>query len=178
VTVGELSDWSVGTTWAFVYPYMKFPDYEENEQLYASAFADMYLLDVYRRKLDFPSLKNAVIEQKLKWQPNTVLIEDKSSGTPLIQELWSLGHIGIERYAPPAGCDKAMRMHACCSPVEGGYVYLPNSAEWLAQYLNELRAFPHGRHDDQVDSTSQAIQWVNRGKFGLPNSVSVHKILI
>ena len=70
--------------------------------------------------------------------------------------------------APPAGCDKAMRMHACYSPIEGGYVYLPTSAERLTRYLNELRGFPQGRHDDQVDSTLQTIQWVNRGKFGVP----------
>jgi predicted phage terminase large subunit-like protein len=94
-----------------------------------------------------------------------VLIEDKSSGTPLIQELWSLDIVGVQRYLPPSGCDKVMRMHACCSMIERGLVLLPEQAPWLATYLNEMRAFPHGRFDDQVDSTSQALQWINRDKF-------------
>ena len=157
---------------------MKHYDYNQHPELDAGKFPDMYLVDVYRAKLDFPGLKKAVIEQKLKFNPGTVLIEDKSSGTPLIQELHSLGHAGIQPYVPPPNCDKKMRMYACCSPIEGGYVYLPENAEWLSTYLSELRAFPYGRHDDLVDSTSQAIHWVNRSKFTAPHSVSLSKVLL
>jgi predicted phage terminase large subunit-like protein len=178
VTPGEFSDWSVCTTWLVVYLYMKHYDYNQHPELDAGKFPDMYLVDVYRAKLDFPGLKKAVIEQKLKFNPGTVLIEDKSSGTPLIQELHSLGHAGIQPYVPPPNCDKKMRMYACCSPIEGGYVYLPENAEWLSTYLSELRAFPYGRHDDLVDSTSQAIHWVNRSKFTAPHSVSLSKVLL
>ncbi len=164
-TVGELSNYSVCTTWRVVPPYMKFADFYYNEDRYARELSDMYLVDVYRKKLDFPSLRKAVIKLKETYQPQTVLIEDKSSGTPLIQELWSLGYVGVQRYLPPPGCDKFMRMHACCSMLERGHVFLPEQAPWLATYLNEMRAFPHGRFDDEVDSTSQALQWINRDKF-------------
>jgi len=154
---------------------MKYPDYDDNPEFYTGKCPDMYLIDVHRKKSTFPDLKKAVIDQKLKFNPSTVLIEDKASGTPLIQELHSMGHVGVQAYTPPPNCDKQMRMHACCSRIEGGYVYLPESAEWLSTYLEELRGFPHGRHDDQVDSTSQAIHWVNRAKFTMPHCVSVSK---
>jgi len=55
-----------------------------------------------------------------------------------------------------------MRMHACCGAIEQGYVHLPEEADWLTPYLNELKAFPNGKYDDQVDSTSQAIYWLQK----------------
>jgi phage terminase large subunit-like protein len=58
-----------------------------------------------------------------------------------------------------------MRMHACCGILEAGHIYLPERAEWLSAYLNEIKAFPYGRHDDQVDSTSQAIHRANQDYF-------------
>jgi hypothetical protein len=54
--------------------------------------------------------------------------------------------------------DKIMRLHAVSSTMENGFVYLPDKAEWLP----ELTAFPKGKHDDQVDSTSQALDWIRR----------------
>jgi hypothetical protein len=41
-------------------------------------------------------------------------------------------------------------------------VLLPREAPWLASYLAEMLAFPGGKHDDQVDSTSQALEWLSR----------------
>ncbi|MGA7323005.1 MAG: hypothetical protein WBX25_00630, partial [Rhodomicrobium sp.] len=43
--------------------------------------------------------------------------------------------------------------------IENGFVHLPREAHWLADYLHEMTVFPNGRHDDQVDSTSQALAW-------------------
>ena len=170
MTAGELSDPSVCTTWKIIYPHMRFAHYPDRyrqmyQEQYAPKFTDMYLIDVFRKKLSYPDLRKAVIEQKEKFHASIVLIEDKSSGTPLIQDLRRGGYEGIAQYTPPAGHDKVMRMHACCGILEAGYVYLPERAEWLSAYLNEIKAFPHGRHDDQVDASSQAIHWANQNYF-------------
>ena len=55
-----------------------------------------------------------------------------------------------------------MRLHAQTATIENGFVHLPASAPWLADYLHELTVFPNGRHDDQVDSTAQAIAWTKQ----------------
>lgn len=53
-----------------------------------------------------------------------------------------------------------MRVHAQTVTIENGFVLVPNQAPWLAEYLHELETFPKGRYDDQVDSTSQALEWI------------------
>src|SRR6516165_5813001 len=95
---------------------------------------DLYLLHVLRRRMEYPELKRAVCEQCAAFAADVVLIEDKASGTQLIQEL-----------------------------IENGFVHLPKEAAWLAEYLHELTVFPKGRHDDQVDSTAQMLDWFKRG---------------
>ena len=56
--------------------------------------------------------------------------------------------------------DKVMRLHAQMGKIENGFVHLPRAAPWLEEYLAELMSFPRSRHDDQVDSTSQALAWL------------------
>jgi predicted phage terminase large subunit-like protein len=137
----ELADYSVCTTWG----------------LRGSNF---YLLNVFRKKLSYPDLKRAVIEQSRLYNPTAILIEDKASGTQLIQELIEGGLSRVKRYAPDG--DKIMRLHAQTATIENGFVYLPTEAHWLADYLRELTIFPAGRHDDQVDSTAQALAWTKQ----------------
>jgi len=60
-------------------------------------------------------------------------------------------------------------MHAQTAMIEKGFLHLPDAAPWLAQYLHELSAFPNGRHDDQVDSTAQMLDWFKRGS-GVPTT--------
>jgi predicted phage terminase large subunit-like protein len=56
--------------------------------------------------------------------------------------------------------DKIMRLDAQTGVIENGLVYIPNEAHWLGEYLHELSTFPKSKHDDQVDSTSQALEWL------------------
>jgi hypothetical protein len=56
-----------------------------------------------------------------------------------------------------------MRLHSITSTIENGFVYLPDQAEWLQAYLHELTTFPNSKHDDQADSTSQALDWIKTG---------------
>jgi hypothetical protein len=98
-----------------------------------------------------------VREQQNLFSANVVLIEDKASGTQLIQELIAEGCHAITRYQPTL--DKIMRLHAQTAIIENGFVHLPETAPWLAEYLHEMTVFPKGKHDDQVDSTAQFLDW-------------------
>lgn len=123
----------------------------------------IYLLHVLRKRMDYPNLKRAVKELSQQFNPGTILIEDKSSGTQLIQELVSEG-VYAARGIKPEG-DKVMRLHAQTATIENGFVHLPREAPWLADYLTEITSFPKGKYDDQVDSTSQALEWLKTGMW-------------
>jgi predicted phage terminase large subunit-like protein len=137
----ELSDFSVCTTWGV-------------------RGKDLYLLGLLRQRLEYPALKRAVCEQQSLYDATEVLIEDKASGTQLIQELIADGCHGVTRYQPD--CDKVMRLHAQTAMIENGFVHIPESAPWLAEYLHEMTVFPNGKHDDQVDSTAQFLDWFKK----------------
>jgi predicted phage terminase large subunit-like protein len=123
----------------------------------------IYLMDVYCRRVNYPDLKRAIKERKARFLPDVILIEDKASGTQLIQELIREGAYGVTRYAPKD--DKIMRFNAVTSEIENGFVFVPTEAPWLDSYLREMMSFPKGKHDDQVDSTSQALDWVKKGNY-------------
>jgi predicted phage terminase large subunit-like protein len=137
----ELSDFSVCTTWGI-------------------KGKNLYLLGVFRRRLEYPALKRAVRDQQSLFDANVVLIEDKASGTQLIQELIADGCHGVTRYQPD--CEKIMRLHAQTAMIENGFVHIPETAPWLAEYLHEISVFPKGKHDDQVDSTAQFLDWFKK----------------
>jgi predicted phage terminase large subunit-like protein len=119
---------------------------------------------VLRKRLEYPALKRAVREQQSLFNANVVLIEDKASGTQLIQELIVDGCHAATSYEPE--CDKIMRLHAQTAVIENGFVYVPQTAPWLAEYLQELTVFPKGKHDDQVDSTAQFLDWFKKPMAG------------
>ena len=114
-------------------------------------------MDVVRKKLNYPQLKRAIIEQSRKYRSSHILIEDKASGTQLIQDLKVEGLFFIKPYTPPSGSDKVVRFMAQSAEFENGIVHLPRSAPWLAEYVKEITSFPGSKHDDQVDSTAQAL---------------------
>lgn len=139
----ELSDYSVFIIWGVDYKHY-------------------YLLDVVRLKLNYPDLKRKAAELASKYPASTILIEDKASGTQLIQELQSDFVNGVTAYKPPPGADKIMRLHAQTAMFENGRVLLPRSAPWLADYIHELTSFPGSRYDDQVNSTTQFLDYIGR----------------
>ncbi len=138
---GELNDYSVCTTWG----------------LYDGQF---YLLHVLRQRLNYPDLKRKVVEQIDRYKPRHVIIEDRASGTQLIQDLKDSGVYQIKPYEAPPQTDKIMRLHAQTAQFESGRVLLPNIAPWLAEYVRELTTFPGTKFDDQVDSTTQALDYL------------------
>lgn len=139
LTPGASSDYSACTTWL-------------------TRGNHYYLLDVTRVKLDFPSLRSRIISHYRDRGANTLLIENAGSGIGLIQELRRTSHapqptsIGVHK-------DKKSRLAAVSSMIEQGQVFLPAKAAWLEDFKSELLQFPNGRHDDQVDSMSQFLNW-------------------
>jgi predicted phage terminase large subunit-like protein len=112
-------------------------------------------------RLSYPELRRKVIE--LAPYANAVLIEDAGSGTNLLQDLyWDMPQgmtrpIGVK----PEG-SKQDRMAAQSAKIAAGHVHLPRDAPWLHDFLNEVLGFPNVRHDDQVDSLSQFLHWIQR----------------
>ena len=139
---GELNDYSVCTTWL-----VKGKDY--------------YLRDVLRERLNYPDLRRAVIEQAQGHVASDIIIEDKGSGSALIEDLKYEPGIPRPIAFTPEG-DKTTRMSAQSARIEGKQVHLPRRESWLENFRAELLQFPHGKHDDQVDSLSQFLNWIER----------------
>jgi predicted phage terminase large subunit-like protein len=138
---GTTNDYSVCTTWL-----MRGPDY--------------YVLDVLRRRLEYPDLKRTVIDHAAKRQATAVLIEDAGTGTPLVAELRRGSKLRPIPIRPDR--DKIVRLEGQTAVIEAGHVLLPDKAPWLDDFLAEILAFPYGRYDDQVDSMSQFLAWAVR----------------
>jgi predicted phage terminase large subunit-like protein len=147
---GPDNDWSVCTTWL-------------------ETSAQWYLLDVWRKRVDYPALKAAVVEQAKRWNANQVLIEEAGTAIGLLQEL-RFQVSGIKGIKPER--DKETRMSIASAKFEAKQVYLPERASWLVELEGELFAFPGSKYDDQIDSISQALNnghttlwsWVKLGQ--------------
>ena len=145
----ETNDYSVCTTWR--------ADQD-----------DVYLLHVFRGRLEYPELRRKVIALAQEHKCSRVLIEDAGPGMNLLQDLrhspapGTLRPIGVR---PEGG--KLERMAAQTAKIEAGHLHLPENALWLPEFLAEVLAFPNGRHDDQVDSVSQFLFWWQRENFRL-----------
>lgn len=138
VKAKQINDPSVCTTWGIT----------------ANAY---YLIDVYRGRIEYPELKRHFLRLYDAHKPHIVLVEDKSSGQALIQELKSQTRIPIKPIIPKG--DKIMRMNKQTGHIEAGKVHIPQNAPWLYDFLNEVLRFPNSKHDDQVDSMSQFLNW-------------------
>lgn len=133
------SDWSAGLTWGFTRDYK------------------WHLLDVYRARLDYPDLKRAMERQWRLWRPDSVIIEKAASGWPLFQDFRATGPFKPIMITPAAS--KEERFNGCLAEVEAGHFHLPCQAPWLEGFRHELKAFPNGRHDDQVDAFAQFVNY-------------------
>jgi predicted phage terminase large subunit-like protein len=125
-----------------------------------------YLVDALRGRFDYPTLKARVIAHAKVHKPYRILIEDTGVGTALVQELKGALFSAIP--VKPEH-DKVTRMSIQSGKFESGQVLFPKQASWLADLESELFAFPHGRHDDQVDSISQALA---HGRSGYDSTFS------
>lgn len=140
-TIGDGSDYSVGTLWGL-------------------AGGNYYLLEVVRGQFEFTRLRREVLDMHVRNPGAVTLIEETDTGRALAQDLRSTGD--LRPILDPPKFDKAARIEAQSARFEAGEVLLPRGAPWLETYLTELLAFPSGSHDDQIDSTSQALRYLTR----------------
>jgi predicted phage terminase large subunit-like protein len=152
---GPDNDWSVCTTWVI------------RGKLW-------YLLDVWRGRVDYPTLKANVQSLAKKWRARRILVEDAATGTALVQELRSKVS-GIIAIKPDR--DKISRMAVASAKFQAGQIYFPKKAPWLPDLEAELFAFPGSRHDDQCDSISQALIDHNMSPWALLTQEDWDRIL-
>jgi predicted phage terminase large subunit-like protein len=128
---------------------------------------DYFILNVLREKLNYPDLRRRIYQHWLQWgATEPPIIEDRGSGTSLIQELRGDQFAGFPKAiaSKPEG-DKLSRMHAQSAKIEAGHVHVPRHADWLDDFFIEVTQFPRGRHDDQVDALSQFLCWISRPRY-------------
>jgi len=122
------------------------------------------LLDAFKGRYEFPELRRLAHEEYLHWRPDIVLIEAKASGIPLTHELRKIG-IPVIDFTPSRGNDKHIRVNSIAPLFEAGKVWAPMHKQFAQEVVEECAAFPHGDHDDYVDSTTQAIMRLRGGMF-------------
>ena len=137
----ETADFSAITTWGV---------FMHNE-----ITPNIILLDVEKGRWDFPDLKRIAMDQYKYWEPETIIIEQKASGTPLTQELRRLG-IPVVNFTPSRGNDKHVRVNSVSTLFEAGQVWCTED-RWAKELVEECAAFPYGDNDDLVDSMTQAL---------------------
>jgi predicted phage terminase large subunit-like protein len=145
------ADYSAGTTWGI------FINDEDNST------ANIILLDVYKKRVEWVELKKDVFAAYNEWEPDGMLIEKKATGAPLIYELRAMG-IPVQEYTPSKGQDKIARLNAVSDIIASGKVWIPRT-RWAEELVDEIAAFPSGEHDDLVDATTLALMRFRQGGF-------------
>ena len=149
----ERSDYSACTTWGIFY----------KDDDTGIAQANIILLNAFKKRMEFPELKKRAYEEYKEWNPDSLIVEAKASGSPLIFELRAMG-IPVQEFTPSKGNDKIARLNAVADIFASGRVWVPNT-HWAEELVDEVASFPSGEHDDLVDSCSQAIMRFRRGGF-------------
>lgn len=147
LTTKERSDFSVCQTWGV---------WKDR-----NGVDNVILLNCVRDKYEFPELKVMALEQAEEWEPDSVIVEAKASGQPLIDEMRRSG-IFVQDFSPGKGQDKIARLNAVADMFASGQVWFPETS-WASTVVEEILAFPAGEHDDTVDACTLALMRVRKG---------------
>lgn len=123
-----------------------------------------YCADVRRERVEFNELIPFIENTAREWGADAILVEDKGNGTSYIQQRQGHAPCPIITIKPEAGGSKEFRFDAVLPMFEAGLVLFPPSASWMKEYEDELLQFPNGTYKDQVDATSQYLNWVRKGR--------------
>lgn len=145
------ADYSACTTWGVWY------NDEDNRS------PNLILLDAFKDRMDFPELKRVALKHYKEWKPDSIIVEKKAAGAPLIQELRAMG-IPVQEFSPSRGNDKIVRLNAVADLFASGKVWAPDT-RWAREVIEEVASFPVGAHDDYVDTLSQALMRYRQGGF-------------
>ena len=149
------ADYSACTTWGIFF----------NK---ATEVYNIILLNACKDRLEFPQLKARVMEQYDEYAPDSLIVEKKASGAPLIYELRAMG-VPVQEYTPVRGAannpnNKMARLNSVSDIFASGLVWIPERA-WAEELVDEVASFPAGDHDDYVDSTIMALMRFRQGGF-------------
>ena len=150
-TKSERADYSACTTWGVFY-------LNENPN-----DPNVILLDAYKKRMEFPELKEKAFNYYKEWEPDAFIVEAKASGAPLIFELRAMG-IPVQEFTPSRGNDKMVRINSVSDLFASGKVWAP-ATRWADELIEEMAAFPNSDHDDLVDSSTQALIRFRKGGF-------------
>ena len=125
---------------------------------------NIILLNSIKERLEFPELKELAMEQYTDWEPDAFIVEKKSSGVALYQEMRRMGLL-VQEYTPHRGSgDKLARLNSVSDIVASGLCWVPQT-RWAEEVVEEIAGFPFMSNDDLVDSTVMALMRFRQGGF-------------
>jgi predicted phage terminase large subunit-like protein len=145
------ADFSACTTWGIWYN-------DEDHGL-----PNIILLNAFRERMQWIELKETAFRHYQEWEPDSVMIEKKATGAPLIYEFRAMG-IPVQEYTPSKGNDKITRLNSVSDIIASGKVWVPQT-RWAEELVDEIASFPSGEHDDLVDATTLALMRFRAGGF-------------
>jgi predicted phage terminase large subunit-like protein len=145
------ADYSACTTWGIFY------NDEDN------GLPNIILLNAFKARMEWIELKRTAFEHYKDWEPDSILIEKKATGAPLIYEFRAMGIPALE-FSPGKGQDKISRLNAVSDLIASGKVWVPDT-RWAEELVDEIASFPSGEHDDLVDATTLALARFRQGGF-------------
>lgn len=148
------ADYNALTVWGVFYR-----NNDKGEQV-----ANVILLDAWKKRMEFPELKKTAYEAYREWSPDTFIVEKKSNGAALYQEMRAAG-IPVDEFTPSKGNDKISRVNAVSDMFSSGMIWAPVDRQWAQEVINEAASFPVAPNDDLVDSMTQALMRIRRGGF-------------
>lgn len=147
------ADYSACTTWGVF----------DKEDRHGSLTPNIILLDAFKDRMEFPDLKKKAFEMWKEWNPDSLIVEKRAAGAPLIYEMRKIG-IPLQEYTPYKGQDKIARVNSIADLFASGVVWRPDK-RWAEEVVEQMASFPNGDHDDLVDSASQALMRFRQGGF-------------
>ena len=145
------ADYTALTTWGVFF------NEEENAH-------HLILLDSIKKRLEFPELKQLSMDEYTKWEPDAFIVEKKSAGTAIYQEMRRMG-LPVQEYTPHRGTgDKLARLNSVADIIASGMAWVP-STRWADELVEEIAGFPFMSNDDLVDSTVMALLRFRQGGF-------------
>ena len=145
------ADYTALTTWGVFF------NEEENAH-------HIVLLNSIKDRLEFPELKELSMQEYADWEPDSFIVEKKSAGTAIYQEMRRMG-LPVQEYTPHRGSgDKLARLNSVADIVASGMVWVPQT-RWAEEVVEEIAGFPFMSHDDLVDSTVMALMRFRQGGF-------------
>ena len=147
------ADYSACTTWGVF----------EHPNQHGDMKTNIILLDAFKQRMEFPELKAKAYELYQEFQPDSLIVEQRAAGAPLIYELRKMG-IPLQGFTPSKGNDKISRVNSIADLFASGVVWCPET-RWAEEVMDEMASFPNGDNDDLVDSSSQALMKFRQGGF-------------